>query len=385
MADPIQSYLARFAEPEAHEPWVLSRTFEHCLVVPAYDEAPDPIARMASQGKGGLLVVVVVNVPDNADTASVNRTQVLLAELHKLSADNVLIINRVANPIPQRQGVGLARKIGTDVALKLFTEAKLASPWLRQTDADADLPADYYSAALPAGGALVYSHTHHAKDPLLQQAANLYDLHMRYYVAAIRHAGSHYAYPTLGSTIAVHARDYAAVRGFPKRNAAEDFYLLNKVAKVGGVTISDVSIALAARTSHRVPFGTGPALAKVCSLLEQDPTGKSYLSYSWSSFRLLASAHAELNQFANGQPPLFSRNVEPLMDALGFSKKVHMFTEQYAPGPRRQTALRDWFDAFKTLRFVHEARRYHADEPLIATMQRIPTSVRDDARMAHSM
>ncbi|GIR63469.1 MAG: hypothetical protein CM15mP68_1350 [Pseudomonadota bacterium] len=49
--------------------------------------------------------------------------------------------------------------------------------------------------------------------------------------------GSAYAYPTLGSTISVHAQSYARVRGYPKRNAGEDFYLLNKLNKLHPVQV----------------------------------------------------------------------------------------------------------------------------------------------------
>ena len=48
----------------------------------------------------------------------------------------------------------------------------------------------------------------------------------------MKYARSPYAFHTIGSTMAVSANHYAKVRGFPKREAGEDFYLLNKLAKV---------------------------------------------------------------------------------------------------------------------------------------------------------
>ena len=383
MANPIQSYLAGYAEPEASQAGSVVHRYDQCLIIPAYDE-PLNFLSTVTRSSTNTLFIVVVNVPDHADAASVQRTRSLLAGLQSSNREDVLVIDRVSNPIPYRQGVGLARKIGTDVALALFAQGKLASPWLHQTDADAVLPDDYFSAKLPAGGALVYAHTHHSDDPQLQQAADLYDLHMRYYVAALQYVGSRYAYPTLGSTIAVHARDYAAVRGFPKRNAAEDFYLLNKVAKVGGVSTSNVTIRLAARLSHRVPFGTGPALQKVYDSLTLHPSGSDYLSYSWSSFGLLQTALAELDRFSNGSLVL-SAEVKALLDALGFAKVVHQIKHQYSPGERRRVALHDWFDGFKTLRFVHEARRFHVDEPLLHTLPKLPSAVRNTMQIPLSV
>ena len=80
----------------------------------------------------------------------------------------------------------------------------------------------------------------------------------------LRHAGSPYAYHSIGSCIAVVPRHYAAVRGVPKLRAGEDFYLLNKLAKVGRIQNARSSpITIKARKSLRVPFGTGRATDEI--------------------------------------------------------------------------------------------------------------------------
>jgi hypothetical protein len=381
LADPIQSYLARYAEPEASALPALGRQYAHSLVIPAYDEPHDFLERVLARQRGvgsdsGALIVLVVNTPDSAPAESRERTKSLLEHLQASAPDHVLVIDRVTKPIPRRGGVGVARKIGTDVALALHVAGQIASPWLRQTDADAVLPEDYFDTPLPESGAAVFAHRHVTTDASLQHAANLYDLHMRYYVEGLRWAGSTYAYPTLGSTIAVHAHAYASVRGFPKRNAAEDFYLLNKVAKVGAITLVASTIELAARVSTRVPFGTGPALDKIVALLEQDSLGRTYTSYSWSSFELLRQALSELESFAASTAPL-SHEIDEIMGAIDFDRVADTFARQYQPGPQRNKAVRDWFDGFRTLRFVHEARRLHPDEPLLDTVRKLPISVRE--------
>ena len=43
---------------------------------------------------------------------------------------------------------------------------------------------------------------------MITPAASLYDAHMQFYVQALAANGSAHAYPTLGSTIAVHAESY---------------------------------------------------------------------------------------------------------------------------------------------------------------------------------
>ncbi len=205
----------------------------------------------------------------------------------------------------------------------------------------------------------------------MSRAADLYDAHMRYYVNQLERAGSAYAYPTLGSTISVHAESYAAVRGYPKRNAAEDFYLLNKVAKVHGVRhLRRPMIRLTARASARVPFGTGPALKEIYQRLDDDPSGAFYLSYHPGSFDLLADTLTFFEQFSkNAQPP--SGPMASVLAQIGFGRVSDRIVKHYPTPARRLEILNEWFDAGKTLRFIHEARSFYPDQPLLKILAQL--------------
>ena len=169
---------------------------------------------------------------------------------------DVLLIDRCieGRPLPRRQGVGLARKIGTDVAAALFARDNLASPWIGSTDADATPPAGYWQALhdqAPEVAACVFPFTHPCGPGETAWPIRCYEFHQLYYVTGLRHAGSPYAWPTVGSCLAIHAEAYAKVRGFPRRDGGEDFYLLNKIAKVGGVRhLPAPTMRLSARASR---------------------------------------------------------------------------------------------------------------------------------------
>ncbi len=130
------------------------------------------------------------------------------------------------------------------------------------------LPNDYFdqTVALPGPGkgnaAAIYFFDHRFdEDPDVAEAARLYEISLRYYTLGLAWAGSPYAYEAMGSCIAVRPDAYAGVRGFPKKNAAEDFYFLNKVAKVGSIErLAGAPVLLEGRISDRVPFGTGKAV-----------------------------------------------------------------------------------------------------------------------------
>src|SRR5690606_7285065 len=110
-----------------------------------------------------------------------------------------------------------------------------------------------------------FRHEGPADEPVTR-ATELYEASLRYHVLGLAHAGSPYAYHSIGSTLAVQARAYALVRGVPKRSAGEDFYLLDKLAKVAPLLRArGEPVRIRARFSTRVPFGTGPAVARIAA------------------------------------------------------------------------------------------------------------------------
>jgi hypothetical protein len=265
--------------------------------------------------------------------------------------------------IPRRQGVGLARKIGADCALALIAADKVRHQWIYATDADVTLPADYLSTPMPLSGTALFPYLHIADDPQLQTRAELYELHLRYYVNRLAHAGSPYAFHTLGSTMAVHAQAYAKVRGYPRRNAGEDFYVLNKLAKVDTIhCLNAPQITIHARASDRVPFGTGPALARISDDAE------NYCSYAATSFELLKDTLQAIAATIEGGAWPRPAEADPVLHEFGFFHMLENARRQQRSPATLRKALHQWFDGFRTLRFIHECRRFHEDAPLLGTL-----------------
>lgn len=367
--DPVSRYLSRYGEPEAAAVPLPGRNYDNAIVIPCYDEQPGCLDAVLDLVEGSPLAIVVVNAPDDAPAASLARTRALWRNLagetneafrwtRTTGGIDVLAIDR-ASPgrrIPRRQGVGLARKIGADAACALFAGGALRSPWLYFTDADVRLPRDYLHHPPARPGTLVMPYRHEAGGPLESRAKH-YELHLRYHVDRLRYAGSPYAFHTIGSTIAIHAGVYAKVRGIPRRNAGEDFYLLNKAAKVAPVfAATRPKIVIRARLSNRVPFGTGPALQAMGDVA-------TFNSYAHESFDLLRQAIGFIDQ----GDPIQSRT-RSLLEELGFFHRLERAKAQYRHPETLRKAMHQWFDAFRTLRFIHLARRWHPDRPLKSTL-----------------
>ena len=387
MASFLTQYLNNYTEAETvgltSIPFSL---YGSCLVIPVYDEDEDRIAKVVSKldlSRKVLLILVANAPPGSADSTRELAIQIrrhhrakwtgahLNCLLTFTPAIDLLLIDRCSErlEIPRRQGVGLARKIGADIATHLICEGIVTDPWIHTTDADVCLPAGYFDALAngPDGrrGAILFPF-HHIAPPDLSQAALLYELSLHYYVRALQWAGSPYGYHSIGSTLAIHFESYAMVRGFPKRAAGEDFYLLNKLAKVAGISsLPDHVIEIEARESRRTPFGTGVNLSRIKAL--EAPLDQ-YLFYHPGIFRLLKVWLAELGTvWEDGQPELTNHStselddeqIKSLDDCLTSLKAPHAIArgfQQYRSADTFERFLHEWFDAFKTLKFVHFLR-----------------------------
>ena len=85
------------------------------------------------------------------------------------------------------------------------------------------------------GCSIYFEHPLHGPlEPKVYEAIAAYELHLRYYVQALRYAAFPYAHHTIGSSMAVRADAYAKQGGMNKRQAGEDFYFLHKIIPLGG-------------------------------------------------------------------------------------------------------------------------------------------------------
>ncbi len=378
-AAPIAQYLRRHAEPETALASAMPDAFAGVLVIPAFREDPEFVTRLFADlaDEPPFLLVLVVNqpdhLPDDATTAALWAALGGSGREHHYRREGehgLLLVDRfrAGRRIPRRQGVGLARKIGADIALALIAAGRIARPWIWSSDADTRLPCGYFAApdAAPmmrAGlepdapaAACLYPFRHRIGNDALGIATALYEASIRHYAAGLHWAGSPYAFTTLGSTLAVAADAYARVRGFPRRNGGEDFYLLDKLAKLGAIhELPGPELEIAARLSDRVPFGTGPAVARILAAGEPEHQ---------ALFRNPA-AFAELRRWLALVPQLVGRelhdaDLEPetriALDELGVTK-AFAHARSHAPeaaGFARH--LHTWFDGLRTLRLLNALR-----------------------------
>ena len=136
----IRKYLLGYAEPEAGVALAFGLRANHCLVIPSFAEGHDVLTTLGSipQGPmGEVLTVLVVNEPEDAEPADIEsnrRTMRAVSESfplvrsvenlhwHRHPRGSLLTVDRTGERgIKKSHGVGLARKVGFDVALAVAT------------------------------------------------------------------------------------------------------------------------------------------------------------------------------------------------------------------------------------------------------------------------
>jgi len=262
----------------------------------------------------------------------------------------------------KKGGAGLARKLGLDAALSVMDYCSPGAGRLLCLDADSPVEINYFSAVRrfyesrnAAVAVVAYAHPF-PEDPRLLAAICSYEIFLRYYVLGLSYSESPYAFHSIGSTMTCTVQGYVAVRGMNRREAGEDFYFLNKLAKLFPVgKIADTRVYPSPRSSQRAPFGTGQRMR---SSLEG--TNREDTFYDPQVFHILKSwlkgmkdsigegGDAVLKMAVDISPHLASfleKNDFPLAwERIG---KTHRSPE------KRAQHFQEWFDAFRTMKLIH--------------------------------
>jgi cellulose synthase/poly-beta-1,6-N-acetylglucosamine synthase-like glycosyltransferase len=323
------------------------------VVAPCFNE-PDLVGALESlhaceRPKCAVEIIVVVNSAVDASDEVKARNQMSAQQARKYAH-----VIHVPDLPPKHAGVGLARKIGMDEALRRAPDGIIVN-----YDADCRCDRNYLRAIEEhfaqnpkTPGCSIYFE--HPPGP-----ADLYELHLRYYVQALRFAGHPYAFHTIGSSMAVRAQVYMEQGGMNKRKAGEDFYFLQKVIALGEYTdLLTTRVIPSARESDRVPFGTGKAVG-------DQLRGKPALTYPFEAFADLKAFFEDMSS-----PP---QPMRKFFEAIDLEKKLREIRANTAsPVAFRDRSFR-WFNGFTAMKYIHFARdNLYGARPIMDEARRLP-------------
>ncbi len=265
--------------------------------------------------------------------------------------------------MPQNAGgVGMARKIGMDMALRLLEKSSSPRNLILSLDADTLVRNNYLSAikhyfTRGVKTAIVAYEHQMPLDDAQQAAICCYEIFLRYWVLGLEYAKSPWAFHSIGSTIVTSTEAYLDVRGMNKRTAGEDFYFLSKLAKTGKIDyIKNTCVYPSARSSNRVPFGTGKRIQRFLSGHYKE----EYRLYDPRVFKVLADwLQLMKNQFICGEDEILmkAQRIHPRLKSFlkdsGFPVVWSRICRNVKDEKTLARQYNDWFDGFKTLKLIN--------------------------------
>lgn len=375
LPDYVINYLNKFSFSD----WNLEKDddkfYDNIIVIPSlaeYDRIQTCIKSLENNNQKLLqrtLIIIVVNNSENAsfDIIENNRKtfELLLNYNGILNINFVDAFSKGKSLTKKLAGVGFARKIGLDLALTKFDYESSRKNILFCLDADCEVESNYLEVVTNKfnnqslnSAVIEYEHKINDEEPEAR-AIVCYETFLRYFRLGLIYAKSHYDYHAIGSTIICNVQAYIKAGGMNSKQAGEDFYFLEKLAKQNKIDIIKETIVYPSpRKSWRVPFGTGQRINRYLKKVQDE-----YLVYNPKSFLLLK----EWLEFFNSDSAIESDKI--IWQAKRISPQIYeFFVEQNFQESwnkilknsdsideiRKQKIF--WFDAFRTLKMLHYLR-----------------------------
>ena len=144
-----------------------------------------------------------------------------------------------------------------------------------------------------------------------------------------------------------------------KRKAAEDFYFMEKLAKITKIhEIKDTKVHPSSRGSWRVPFGTGQRVNRFIS-----ETHEEYLLYNPESFNVLknwlelftASSNTDTGIILD-KAGIIHPQLKIFLEMNSFAESWNRIIKNAKSEEQIQKQKLMWFDGFRTLKLIHYLR-----------------------------
>lgn len=363
------------------------------VVIPCYFE-PELIKSLNSlknctTTKCSVEVIVIINSSENDSKEVVehNRNTFINANNWTISNNSEhkkFYILNIENLKAKDAGVGLARKIGMDEALRRFNEINNPNGIIVGFDADCSCENNYlleienHFEYLPKTNAcsIYFEHpiTGNEFSEINYQGIVEYELYLRYYYQALKYIGFPYYYYTVGSSFAVNCLAYAKQGGMNKKKAGEDFYFLQKIIPLGNYCeINSTKVIPSPRPSDRVPFGTGASIQKWIS-----NENEHYSTYNIDSFfelkglfeniDLLWKLNTENIQYFESK---ISKSILHFLKQNDFYKNLEEINSNSTSLESFRKRFYNWFNAFKVLKCLNFLSDYNKHCPVFESAAKL--------------
>lgn len=338
------------------------------IVIPCYDDGFifDTLVSLERSltGNINIEVIVIVNSGENSDPeiAEINKSIFNGLNILKNSGNySFKLLPAIFENIPRKEaGVGNARKLGMDEAIRRFTDIDKPDGIIISLDADCLVNIDYLKLIIDVfrsdaslnGLVIQYQHDFDKLRYTAEtiEACKLYEIYLRYFRLALKMTGFPDYFHTIGSCFAVKANSYVRVGGISRRKGGEDFYFLHKLAQMGGVgQITKPVVYPSPRISERVPFGTGPTVKNIIK-------DKQYKVYNFNLFFILQEFYNHFELINSNEKYLMDNIPFEILDFVGKNKLIDIISECENNSQGKQNFIKrlySKFDAFFIIKFLN--------------------------------
>jgi glycosyltransferase involved in cell wall biosynthesis len=378
----LQQYLQKQKLFAQHIESLPDKELQLIVVIPCYNE-PDilptlnALARCIAPSSMAEVIVVVnnsaaspieVKQQNERTLQSIvcwkNQNQPKSFALHTLNAPDLPI---------KHAGVGLARKTGIDEAIYRFQQIGKDDRIIVSFDADSLCAPNYlveieqlFHKNPKLNGCSIYFEHPISNNEKMQGTSGIiqYEMHLRYLLACQRLIKLPYAFHTVGSSFAVRASAYARQGGMNMRQAGEDFYFLHKIISLGNyVDLNSTCVYPSARTSNRVPFGTGAAMKK----FQVEKEISTYSFNIFSDLNALVKNVETLYKIDNNATEAFVRSlplsIQSFLAENNFEQELEQINQNTASLQSFVNRFYAWFNAFRVVKFLNFAsENYYAKQ-----------------------
>lgn len=364
------TYLTRYATEDRKLSQLIDHSPELIIVIPSFKEPNikgtlDSLLEsyhQSSELRSKVLVIIVVNHSEtyHPDELKLNQETIETIKQWKENNSDRFLLYELLVELPRKKaGVGLARKIGMDEAVRVYEKFE-RDGIIVNLDADCKVSQNYLTSIHqhfedhPKSPAASIHYEHQVNE---QDVAILnYELHLRYFINAQRFCHLPYSYQTIGSSMAVRSKDYQRQGGMNSKKAGEDFYFIQKMLLLGNYSeINECTVFPSSRQSDRVPFGTGRAMMEF-----EQKNDETYSSYHPESFILL-------QQFIEVLPELYTSSLEEIRKEIALPVWEFLTQKEFEKAlveiKKKSTNLHvfqkhffSWFDGFQLMKYLHFSR-----------------------------
>ena len=307
-------------------------------------------------------VIVHVNSGEKTPHEIVERNKLIFNELHHKALAGFyknfrLLPISTEGTVRKKAGVGYARKVAMDEAVRRFASVDKPEGLIVSLDADSLVAKDYFQEITQAmnhekANCFTFQFRHHYETSVYSEnvinACKMYEIYLRYYRLALKMFDFPFAIHTIGSCFAIRAGAYIKLGGMPPRQGGEDFYFLQKAVKMLPVhEVRKPIVFPSPRISERVPFGTGPS---VKAIIEKG----SYKVYSYELFGFLNDFYRMIPSMEHEDAQ--KRIPQVIMDFIGVDRFEAILAEcrnySSSSGAFAKRML-DHFDSFFIVKFLN--------------------------------